>query len=84
MNSGHISHYVVPADCTLDPPVFAPGLFHGETVQGFWTVTYVAQTTQTHAYDQLPFSNLLLERLLYVHGISVGDDAHIILATKTL
>ena len=64
MNSRLISRYTVPPDCTLDPSICVPGLFHGETAQGFWTVTYVPQTTQTHAYNQRPFAPLLLKQLL--------------------
>ena len=84
MNSPHISHYEVPADCTLDPYIFVPGLFHGETAQGLWTVTYVSKTTQTHSHWERAFMPLSLKKLLYVHDISVGDDAHNILAMKTL
>jgi hypothetical protein len=64
MNSRHISQYEVPADCTLDPNIFVPCLFHGETAQGFWTVTYVPQATQTRSYDQRTFTSLSLKQLL--------------------
>ena len=64
MNSGHISHCVVPANCTLDPSIFAPGLFHGETSQGFWTVDYVMRATQSQTYDHRSFTTLLLNQLL--------------------
>ena len=64
MNSRHISHYVIPANCTLDPSFFVPGLFHGETVQGFWTVTYVPRATRSGSYDQSPFNLLSLKQLL--------------------
>jgi hypothetical protein len=83
MNSCHISHCEVPADCTLDPNIFVPGLFHGETAQGFWAVTYVPQATRARPYYQRTFTSLSLKQLLYVHDMSVGDDAHNILATKT-
>jgi hypothetical protein len=64
MNSRHISHYEVPADCTLDPSIFVPGLFHGETAQGFWTVTYVPSDTQIRFYSRLTFTALSLKQLL--------------------
>jgi hypothetical protein len=64
MNSPHISHYEAPADCTLDSNIFVPGLFHGETAQGFWTVTYVPAATQTRPYYQRTFTSLLLKKLL--------------------
>ena len=64
MNLRHISHYEVPADCTSDPKIFVPGLFHGEIAQGFWTVTYVPQATRTHAYHQRTFTSLSLKQLL--------------------
>jgi len=64
MNSLHISRYEVPVDCKLDPYIFVPGLFHGETAQGFWTVTYVPQTTQTRPYNQHTFTSLALKQLL--------------------
>ena len=64
MNSRHISYYEVPPDCTLDPYIFVPGLYHGETAQGFWTVTYVPQATQTHIYNQRSFTALMLKKLL--------------------
>ena len=64
MNSRHISHYEVPADCTLDPYIFVPGLFHGETAQGFWTATYVPQQTQNNSFYQHIFTPLSLKQLL--------------------
>ena len=64
MTSRHISHYAIPADCALDPSVFVPGLFHGETTQGFWTVTYVPQATRSRTYYQHPFTGLLLRQLV--------------------
>ena len=64
MTSRHISHYAIPADCALDPSVFVPGLFHGETAQGFWTVTYVPQATQSRPFNQRPFTKLSLGQLL--------------------
>jgi hypothetical protein len=83
MNSRHISHYAIPADCNLDPSIFIPGLFHGETAQGFWTVSYVPRATQSRAYDQRTFTPLSLKKLLYVHSIYSGHDAYNILAMKT-
>ena len=64
MNSRHISNYVIPADCALDPSNFVPGLFHGETAQGFWTVTYVPQDTRSRTYDRRTFNTLPLRQLL--------------------
>jgi hypothetical protein len=64
VNSRHISRYVVPADCALDPSIFVPGLFHGETAQGFWTVTYVPQATRSCTYYQRTFTTLSLKQLL--------------------
>jgi hypothetical protein len=65
LNSRYISHYVIPTDCdcALDPALFIPGLFHGETVQGFWTVTYVPPTP-SRTYYRRNFTKLLLKQLL--------------------
>ena len=65
MNSRHILHYVIPAncDCALDPASFVPGLFHGETVQGFWTVTYVPPIP-SRTYYRRNFTKLSLKQLL--------------------
>ena len=64
MNSCLISSYVAPADCPVDPSVFAPSLLHGESAQGFWTVSYVPQTTRINSLDQRPYSRLHLKQLL--------------------
>ena len=83
MNSFLISHYAIPANCGLDPSGFIPGLFHGETAQGFWTVAYVPQLTRPRIYDHSTFTKLSLKQLLYVPVIPTGNDAHNILAKKT-
>ena len=82
MNSFHISHYAIPTNCVLTPSSFVPGLFHGETAQGFWTVTYVPQVTRSRIYDHSTFTKLSLKQLLYVHGISTGRGAYNVLAKK--
>jgi hypothetical protein len=83
MNSRHILHYAIPADYNLDPSIFVPRLFHGETAQGFWTVTYAPQTTRSRTLDQRTFTALSLKQLLWVYCISFGHDANNILAMKT-
>jgi len=64
MNSFLISSYVAPADCPVDPSIFAPSLLHGEAAQGFWTASFVPQTTQINSLDQHPYSRLRLKQLL--------------------
>lgn len=74
MNSRHISHCEIPADFTLDPNIFVPGLFHGETTQGFWTVTYVPQATRTRPYHQRTFTSLLLKKLLDENTLVLSES----------
>lgn len=67
--SGHISYYAIPADCDLDeldPSIFVPGLFHGETAQGFWTVAYVPRgfSQSTDVLPAITFTKLSLKQLL--------------------
>ena len=83
MNSRHISYYAIPPDYNLDPSISVPGLFHGETAQGFWTVTYVPQATRSLTLDQRTYTQLNLKKLLWVSFISFGHDAYDILAMKT-
>jgi len=64
MNSCLISSYVAPADCPVDPSIFAPSLLHGEAAQGFWTASYVPQTTRIKSLDQQLYSRLHLKQLL--------------------
>jgi hypothetical protein len=66
MNSRHISRYAIPANWgrALDPSSFVPTLFHGETAQGFWTVTYVPQAIRSCTYDRYTFTTLSLRQLL--------------------
>jgi len=64
MNSRLISSYVVPEDCPVDPSIFVPCLLHGETAQGFWTASYVPQTTRIGSLDHRSYSRLYLRRLL--------------------
>ena len=64
MNSRHISHYEIPADWASDPSIFVPSLFHGDTVQGFWTVAYVARASRIHPYNQRISTRLSLRKLL--------------------
>jgi hypothetical protein len=64
MNSRHIWRYMVPAHCSVDPSTFIPRLFHGETSQGFWTVTYVQQCIRSHILDQCQYTSLSLNHLL--------------------
>jgi hypothetical protein len=60
---------MIPARCSVDPSTFIPRLFHGETAQGFWTVTYVQQCIRSRNLDQHPHTSILLRHLLYVLGI---------------
>ncbi|KAI9511011.1 hypothetical protein F5148DRAFT_1274479 [Russula earlei] len=65
MNSRHISRYVAPAGCSVDPFAFVPSLIHGETAQGFWTASYVPPTTQTNSLDERSYTELSLKQLLW-------------------
>src|SRR5712691_6773943 len=60
MNSRLISSYVAPADCPVDPSIFAPSLLHGEAAQGFWTASYVPQTTRTSSFDHRSYNRIYL------------------------
>jgi hypothetical protein len=64
MNSHLISNYVAPADCPVDPSVFVPTLLHGEVAQGFWTASYVPQTTRTSSLNHRSCNRMYLKRLL--------------------
>ena len=83
MKSLHISHHEPPVHCPLDVSIFSPRLFHGETAQGFWTVTYVPPFIRTYDVNQRTFTTMLLKKLLYVYCIFAGHDAHNILAMRT-
>ncbi|KAH9991344.1 hypothetical protein BJV77DRAFT_1068323 [Russula vinacea] len=88
MNSFHISHYAIPTNCVLTPSSFVPGLFHGETAQGFWTVTYVPQVTRSRIYDHSTFTKLSLKQLLEENTLvlseTLGEDAVRILVDVAL
>ena len=64
MNSRLISSYVAPPDCPVDPSTFVPSLLHGEAAQGFWTISYVPQTTRTSTLDHRTYSRMYLRGLL--------------------
>lgn len=65
MKSRHISCHEVSDNCSVDPSIFVPHLLHGETAQGFWTVTYIPRQTQSEIFDQgRSFSDLSLKKLL--------------------
>jgi len=64
MNSRLISSYVAPEDCPVDPSTFVPCLLHGEAAQGFWTASYVPQTTRISSLDHRSYNRLYLRRLL--------------------
>jgi len=55
MNSRLISSYVAPADCPVNPSIFVSSLLYGETVQGFWTASYVLQTTRSSSLVKYNF-----------------------------
>ncbi|KAI9460706.1 hypothetical protein F5148DRAFT_1276740 [Russula earlei] len=74
MNSRHISHYVPPADCSVDPLTFVPSLIHGETAQGFWTASYVPQSTQTKSLDAHSYNELLLKQLLNENALVLSES----------
>ena len=82
IHSRHISRYVPPDDCSVDPSIFIPRLVHGETAQGFWTVTYIPRWTPLRTLDQRPHSRLMLKRLLSVLCILPGYNAHSVLVMK--
>jgi hypothetical protein len=64
MNSHHISRYIIPARCSVDPSTFIPRLVHGETAQGFWTVTYVQQCIRSRILNQYQYTSISLYHLL--------------------
>jgi hypothetical protein len=76
MNSRLISSYVTPEDCPVDPSIFVPSLLHGEAAQGFWTASYIPQTTRISSLDHRPYNRLYLRRLLYVIRICPRHGAH--------
>ena len=57
MNSHPISSYVAPADCPVNPSIFVSSLLHGETAQGFWTASYVPQTTRSGSLVKYNFKS---------------------------
>jgi hypothetical protein len=64
MNSRHISRYVLPTECPVDPSIFLPSLLQGETAQGFWTASYVRQTTRSVGLGPQPIPKVYLKGLL--------------------
>ena len=79
LNSRLISSHVVPTCCPVDPSIFVPSLLHGETAQGFWTVSYVPPTARISSLDHRSYSQLYLRRLLYVLRICPRHSVHSIL-----
>ena len=64
MNLRHIPRYMAPPRCSVDVSTFVPKLLLGETVQGFWTVTYVHQYIRCRSLDPSPHTVLSLNHLL--------------------
>ncbi|KAI9511015.1 hypothetical protein F5148DRAFT_1281300 [Russula earlei] len=74
INSRHISRYVAPAGCSVDPLAFIPSLIHGETAQGFWTASYVPPATQTNSLDDRSYTELSLKQLLNENALVLSDS----------
>jgi len=64
MISRHISRYVAPDECLIDPSTFVPRLLRGETAQGFLTATYVQRRIQSESWSQRTLSKVYLTKLL--------------------
>ena len=64
MNSRHISSYVAPDECSIDPSIFVPRLLRGETAQGFLTATYVRRQIRSETFRQRTLSKMYLTQLL--------------------
>jgi hypothetical protein len=64
LRSQHICPYVPPVECPVNPSLLTPRLLHGETAQGFWTVSYIAQTIRSGGLDQHPRTKVYLKQLL--------------------
>jgi hypothetical protein len=64
LNLRHIQRYLAPPRCSVDASTFVPRLLHGETTQGFWTVTYVHQYIRSRPLGESPHTALSLNHLL--------------------
>ncbi len=64
MDSRHLAHSESPLEYQGDPAVFTPRLVHGETTQGFLTVSYVPPQTYFEDYNERTFNRMCLKELL--------------------
>jgi hypothetical protein len=64
LRSQHVSRYVPPVECPVNPSLLTPRLLHGETAQGFWTASYVAQRIRSGSLGQHPRTKVYLKQLL--------------------
>lgn len=82
MNLRHVPRYMAPPRCSVDASTFIPRLLLGETVQGFWTVTYVHEYIRCRSLDPSPHTVLSLNHLLWVLCLYVLHNVHPISETK--
>ncbi len=64
MDSHHLVRYESPLGYQGDPAALTPRLLHGETTQGFLTVSYVPPETYFEVYNEHTFNRVCLEELL--------------------
>ena len=64
MVSRHISRYIVPDGCPIDPSTFFPRLLRGETAQGFMTAIYVRRQIRSDTFRQRPLTKIFFTQLL--------------------
>ncbi|KAF8257887.1 hypothetical protein EI94DRAFT_1220106 [Lactarius quietus] len=73
MNSRHVSHYVSPDGCSIDPSIFVPRLLHGETAQGFLTASYVQRQIRSDIFHQRPITKILLTQMLNENAVVLSE-----------
>ncbi|KAF8262188.1 hypothetical protein EI94DRAFT_720874 [Lactarius quietus] len=73
MNSCHISHYIPPDGCPIDPSMFVPRLLRGETAQGILTATYVQRQTRSETLGHRSISKLHLTQLLNDNAVVISE-----------
>ncbi|KAH9046371.1 hypothetical protein EDB83DRAFT_2295029 [Lactarius deliciosus] len=73
MISRHISRYVAPDECLIDPSTFIPRLLRGETAQGFLTATYIQRQIQYETWNQRQFNKVYLIQLLNQNAVVLSE-----------
>ncbi|KAH9056526.1 hypothetical protein EDB87DRAFT_1636600 [Lactarius vividus] len=73
MISRHLSRYVAPDGCSVDPSIFIPRLLRGETAQGFLTATYVQRKMRSETLGQRTLSKVYLTKLLNESAVVLSE-----------